>query len=108
PAAAAYSEASAPNWTVLDVIAKYASHVRRGLVPELRAMATRFSAGTVVGAAKCGLNPPTARTNPGPSSKPARNAADPVIVHLWARRESTSTASTAAVPASKSMTPLDP
>ena len=69
-------------------------------------MATRSSAGQLAGGAKRGLNPPTERMKLGPPPNPARSAADPVIGNLWARRESTSTASIAAVPASKSMTPI--
>ena len=100
--------ARAPNCTVLEVIAKYASQVSRGLFPELSAMATRSSAGTPAGGAKRGLKPPTASTKlePGPELQRARSAIAPVSGNLCTRRESTSTASIDAVPWSKSITPI--
>ena len=79
----------------------------RGLSPEHSATVTRSSFGRPVGGAKRGLTPPTDRMNPdpGPDVHRARNAAAPVSRNLCASRESTSTASTAAVPWSKSITP---
>ena len=84
---------------MLEVIAKYASQVSRGLLPELSAIATRASDGTPAGGAKRGLNPPTASTKPLPGPEPpARSAPAPVSANLCTKRESTSSASIATVP----------
>ena len=75
PHAAAYSEPSAPNCTVLEVIAKYAWQISFGLSPLVRASVTRGSAGKPGGAAKRGWKPPTARAKPlTPGGAPERRA----------------------------------
>ena len=55
PAAVAYSSARAPNCTVFDVIAKYASQRNRGLSPDDRLIAIRSSFGKFGGGLKAGM-----------------------------------------------------
>ena len=52
PAAEAYRCACAPNCTVFDVSAKYASHVSRGLSPVVRLTARRSTDGKPAGGVK--------------------------------------------------------
>ena len=59
PAADANSSARAPNCTVFDVSAKYASHLIRGLSPVARLIAIRSSFGNPAGGLNAGCNPPT-------------------------------------------------
>ena len=72
PYAAAYSEARAPNWTVFEVSAKYASTISFGLSPVVSATVTRGTTGKPVGGRNRGLKPPTASAKPSPRGAPER------------------------------------
>src|SRR5678815_3660627 len=98
PAADANSSARAPNCTVFDVSAKYASHLNRGLSPDDRLIAIRSSFGNPGGGLNAGCSPPTDNAKFGDPDHFSLIAISPVSVNFFSSLESCSAASKDAVP----------